>query len=146
MALPKFGKRSVRRAELIIRKAGDGLSEALKFEPVALNHGDEIYVVLRAVVVDVQHPAEDRKDPGDSDLIRRHIVDTQEITLVAETDVEPMLKAAADRIHEFRLAESLAEEQASGITRLPGAVPGVDPAGTTVDADGFVDVGPGAKA
>jgi hypothetical protein len=123
MSLPRFGKKKVTTAALIIRKTGDSLSDSLKFEPVALEHGDEVFLVVKGVVVDVHHPAEDRKEPGTSDLRRVHIVDAQEVAMVGEGDVEPLLKAAADRIAKFRVQEALAEEQAMGITRLPMAEP-----------------------
>lgn len=119
MSLPKFGSRKVRKAGLVIRKTGDGLSEALGFEPVAYAPGDVLYVVAKAVVVDVHHPAEDRKKPLEGDLIRVHIADAIEVAMVEEGDAEPLLKAADARLGEYRLAASLAEEEAAGIQRLP---------------------------
>lgn len=120
MTLPKFGRKHVRKAGLKVRKTGDGLSEMLRFAPVALFQGDEVNLVVRGVVIDVQHPSEDRKNPVDSDVIRVHIVDATEVALVQHDDIEPLLKAADEVLAEFRRKEALEEEQAAGITRLPG--------------------------
>lgn len=124
--LPEFGTRHVRKAALVVRKTGDGLSEKLAFEPEALWPGDEIYLVVKAVVVDVAHPAENRKKPGQDDLIRVHIADAVEVTMVDESIAEPMLKAADHALAAYRLAASEAEqaarleqERADGIERLP---------------------------
>lgn len=119
MALPKFGKRNVRKAGLTVRKTGDGLSEALAFEPVAYWPGDEIYLVVKAVVVDVAHPAENRKHPDQDDLTRLHIADAIEVATIEHDVAEPLLKAADAKLAEYRLAASLAEEEAAGIQRLP---------------------------
>jgi hypothetical protein len=125
--LPKFGKRNVRKAGLTVRKTGDGLSEALAFEPVAYWPGDEIYLVVKAVVVDVAHPAENRKHPDQDDLTRMHIADAIEVASIPVEVAEPLLKEADARLHEFRLAASLEEERAAGIQRLDDAL---EPTGT----------------
>lgn len=117
--LPKFGKRNVRRAGLTVRKTGDGLSEALAFEPVAYWPGDEVYLIVRAVIVDVAHPAENRKHPDQDDLTRMHIADAIEVASIDAETAEPLLKAADARLAEYRLQASLAEEAAAGISRLP---------------------------
>ncbi len=119
MALPKFGKRNVRKAALAIRKVGGGLDEALSFEPVAYWPGDRIYLIVAADVVDVQHPAENRKHPDQDDLIRMHIADAVEVATIDAETAEPLLKAADAALAEHRLAASLAEEEAQGIKRLP---------------------------
>ena len=119
MSLPNFGRRRVRKAGLAIRKVGSGLDEHLGFAPVALNVGEEVFLVVKGVVVDVHHPAENRKDPASDDLIRVHVADAIEVAMVEAAEAEPLLKAADDRLAEYRLQASLAEEAASGIMRLP---------------------------
>ena len=117
--LPKFGKRQVRKAALVVRKTGDGLSERLGFEPVTLWPGDEIFLVVKGVVVDVAHPAENRKHPDQDDLIRVHIADAVEVALVTEAEAEPLLKAADEHLAEYRRQQVLDQEKADGIVRLP---------------------------
>lgn len=119
MGLPNFGKRRVRKAALSIRKTGSGLDEKLAFEPVAFWPGDEIFLVVKGVVVDVAHPAENRKKPGQDDLIRVHIADAVEVALVAEAEAEPFLKRADDQLAEFRRQQVMDQEAAEGKVPLP---------------------------
>lgn len=119
MTLPKFEKRTVRKAALTVAKTGNGLDEALGFEPIALNVGDEIYLVVKASVYDIHHRAENRKKPDQDDLIRVHAADAVEVAMISFEEAEPLLRAADARLAEHRLAASLAEEEAQGIQRLP---------------------------
>lgn len=119
MSLPKFEKRTVRKAALTVQKTGNGLDEALGFEPIALNVGDEIWLVVKARIVAVDHKAENRKEPSNDDLIRVHVADAIEVAMIEHDEAEPLLKAADDRLAAHRLAASLAEEEAAGIQRLP---------------------------
>lgn len=119
MGLPNFGKRRVRKAALVIRKTGDGLSERLAFEPIALWPGDEIYIVAKAVVVDVAHPAENRKKPDQDDLIRVHIADAQEVAMIPYEQAEPLLKAADAELAEYRRQQVMDQEAAEGKVPLP---------------------------
>lgn len=104
--LGKFERRPVRKSSIKITRAGDGLSEALKFEPVALHVDDEVYFVLRGKVSKVQFG---KVSADDDDLARVHTIDTIEITSVEKGDVEEFLKAADARLAQRRLAESLAD-------------------------------------
>lgn len=119
MGLPKFERRNVRKAALTVAKTGNGLDEQLGFEPIALNVGDEIYLVVKARIFDIHHQAENRKNPDQDDLIRVHASDAIEVAMISEADAEPLLKAADARLAEHRVAASLAEEEAQGIQRLP---------------------------
>jgi hypothetical protein len=110
--LHKFGRQNVQRSALVIRKAGDGLSDALRLAPVELKHGDEVAIVLRGVVVEVAFPAADRKEP-DGDLVRQHIVDASEVVLVDQADVDHLLKAEAQRIRKLK-------DAAEGVEPLDG--------------------------
>jgi hypothetical protein len=108
-ALPFFERRKPRKAVVRITNAGDGLSEPLKYAPVALRYGEEVFFVLRGVVTQVNH-----KGDGEDDFDRVHTVKTTEVALIDLSDAEPLLKAAADRLHEHRLAAA-AEDHAAGV-------------------------------
>lgn len=154
--LGKFERRPVRKSSIKITKAGDGLSEALKFDPVALHVDDEVYFVLKGVVSKVQFG---KIEKDDDDLARVHTVDTIEITAVSASDVKSLLDAAAQRLHEKRLAESLADGTGSmlqgdgegGATTRPelSAVPDADGDGGDPDEPGDMPRapmwGPGAE-
>lgn len=128
--LPPFEDTPVQLSSIRIMKAGDGLSKALEFEPVALHLGDEVHFVLRGVVAQVNHKP---KEAGDSELVRLHTIDTAAITMVDRSQVAAMLDEAAERVRvqeeaaeaerEQRLLEEeeaarLAEEREAGIMRL----------------------------
>lgn len=48
--LGQFEGRDVARSRIAVKRAGDGLSEAMKIEPVLLHQGNTVYVVLECVV------------------------------------------------------------------------------------------------
>lgn len=110
--LAPFEGRPVVRSSVRITKAGDGLSDALKFAPVALHHDDEVFFVLKGVVSQVNHKPEDR----DSDeLVRVQTVEAVEIAMVDEADVTELLASAAERVRRSK-EEALKED---GIFPLP---------------------------
>lgn len=93
-----------------IRKVGDGLEDALKVDALEWHRGDEVYFVGRGKVRTVAFPPEKK----DSDkVVREHIIDATETTIVAEAVAAPILEADRERV------EKLMEELA-GVTRLPG--------------------------
>lgn len=100
--LPDYEGREVVHASMKITRAGDGLSEALQLAPVALHHGDEVHLVLKGRVIDVQHPLLKSTDDDEDRLVRKHVVETQEITIVDEDDVEAALNQAAERLADLR--------------------------------------------
>jgi len=115
--LPAYEGREVVHASMKITRAGDGLSEALQLAPVALHHGDEVHVVLKGRVIDVQHPLLKSTDADEDRLVRKHIVATEEITIVDEADVQGALNQAAERLATLR-------DEAAGREPLPGLKPG----------------------
>lgn len=96
MSLPKYRGREVTRAAIKITKAGDGLSDALHVEPVVLDHNDQVYLVLRCEVIDVQHPFADKK--ARDALVRKCILETVDVAIVDESDVAELLIKNKDRV------------------------------------------------
>lgn len=111
--LPSYEGREVVHASMKITRAGDGLSEALQLAPVALHHGDLVHVVLKGRVIDVQHPLLKSTDSDEDRLVRKHIVATEEITIVDENDVQGALNKAAEHLAALR-------DEAAGREPLPG--------------------------
>lgn len=81
----------VREVAVQITKAGDGLSDALKVNPIALDHGDEVFYLLRGRVSQVKFT---EVKPGSEDLVRVHVIVTQDITQVPEDLAVPVLRDA----------------------------------------------------
>jgi hypothetical protein len=114
--LGRFEGREVRGASVVIRNAGDGLSKALSITPEKFRDGEEVYFVLKGVVDFVSFP---NMVKGGTDKVRRHTINTEEITRVDADAVEHLLAEARQRIEAAEEAERLAEEEAAGIQRLP---------------------------
>lgn len=85
----------VLRSTVKITKAGDGLSDALKVDPIAMHRGDDVYFVLHGNVRHVAFPPE-KKDSNE--VVRQHVIDTVDIALVDEAAVDALLKANRDRV------------------------------------------------
>lgn len=111
--LPDAEGHEVAHASMKITRAGDGLSEALQLAPVALHFDEEVFIVLRGVVADVQHPKLKSTDENEQRRVRRHIVETKEITIVDADDVQGALNQAAERLATLR-------DEAAGREPLPG--------------------------
>lgn len=92
--LPLFERRKVDEARVRITKAGDGLSEALKVAPRAMQLGDEVAYVLRGTVRQVNHKTVD--DEGA--VMRLHTVEVTGITEVDEDLAEKLLNEAAEEL------------------------------------------------
>lgn len=114
--LGKFEGKDVRGSAVVIKRAGDGLSKELRINPEVIPDGATVYFVLKGEVDHVSFP---KVDKASKDKIRRHTVNTIEVTRVEAEDVEPFLEAARRRIAEAEEAERLAEEKAAGVQRLP---------------------------
>lgn len=99
MGLPEFEGRAVVRSAVKITRAGDGLSEALKLEPTALHHRDEVFFVLRGQVTQINHRPASREE---DDLVRVHTVEAQEIAMVGQAEVDELLAAERDRVKRLR--------------------------------------------
>ena len=108
--LPPFEGSAVVEARAVVRNAGDGLSEALHFEPFTIHQGDRRYLVLDVTCIDVQHPYADRKNP-DGGLARVHI-------LRAETGLFMDAEFIAEAVEKQRELIRVAREEESGIQRF----------------------------
>lgn len=96
MTLPKFEGRDVSAAQVRITGAGDGLSEALEIDPVALHLGDEVTYVLKGKVTQVNHRPISAKHP--EMMVRQHTVSAEEITGIDGEVAEEFLAEARARI------------------------------------------------
>lgn len=94
--LTPFEGKPVLSTTVAIRKAGDGLSAALKVDPEELHHGDTVYVVLETVVEKVRF---DQAKDGDG-FVRVHMLATENATLVDAELVSAHLAAQKKRIRE----------------------------------------------
>lgn len=143
VALPDFEGQGVDRSAIRITKAGDGLSAALEFQPVALHLGQRVYFVLAGEVAQINH----KPDSKDDVLVRLHTIEVVDITMVEADAVASMLDEAAERVRAWQaeqeaereriLAEEeqaarLAEEREAGIMRLDDAG---DPDGEAAEPD-----------
>lgn len=115
--LPAYEGIDVDKATVKITNAGDGLSDALKFEPVALHHGDEVFFVLKGKVVKVTHEPEGKVELDDDidELVRVHVVKTFEIAMVDEFDVSELLAKNRERIKKRK------DEEAGVMNLFPDA-------------------------
>jgi hypothetical protein len=122
--LPLFERNQVHRATVRIVKAGDGLSEALTIDPVALQLDEEVFYVLRGKVSQINH-ARSR----DGIVTRVHTVDAAAITECDGELAGKLLQAAAEEITrrkdeaagQLRLDEERAaaeREQADKVTQI----------------------------
>jgi hypothetical protein len=108
--LPDFEGLPCVVSSVALRNAGDGLSAAMKVEPVVLHKGDVVDVLTRCVVIDVQHPPVDRDKP-EGPCARKHILRAGTSTII---DLDVANEAIKDQAEKIRLWE---EEQA-GIQAL----------------------------
>lgn len=107
--LTPFEGHDVARATMKITKAGDGLSDAMRLDPMELHHGEEVYAVIKGRVSKVNFPP----IPGAEGLLsREHVVNAEEIAIVAPDEVEELLTRERDRIERLK-------EEAAGVERLP---------------------------
>jgi hypothetical protein len=101
VGLEPFENKPVIRCEVKITKAGDGLSDALKVDPVELHVNERVFYVLEAEVDQVGFR---RVSAGGSDMRRVHTLVVQRITAVDGADVRAYLDDA-----EQHLRRALAE-------------------------------------
>jgi hypothetical protein len=105
--LPAFEGHDARKSQLRITKAGDGLSEALSLGPRHWSLDDEVYLVMRAQVTQINHRVEKDSD----DVIRVHTAEALEVTEVNGKDVKAFLEAESERVQKLR-------DEKSGQTNL----------------------------
>jgi len=114
--LPSFEGREVREMAIIVNKAGDGLSDALKVDKVPHHHGDEVFLVLRTFVTKVNHV---EVKPGSDDLRRVETLTAQDAFEVDESDIGPLFRRAKDTVRRKL-------DEAAGIVPLFAASSGDD--------------------
>lgn len=95
----EFEGARVTGARIVITKAGDGLSDSLKVDPVTLHKGEIVTFVLRGRVRKLGFPPAhvDKGEPSD-DVVREHTIDTLDIAIVPEAAVAKMLEDERDRV------------------------------------------------
>lgn len=95
--LSQFENHDVVGTTIKVTKAGDGLSAALKVEPIEYEHGEDVYVVLKTKVANIQFvPSKDNPES----LIRLHTLETSEATVVDGGKVKAVLAAQRKKIAE----------------------------------------------
>lgn len=90
--LPPFESNNVANAKVRITRAGDGLSEALKVEPRAIQLGEQVYYVLSGECVQVNHVEKDEV------LTRVHTIAAERITEIDGETANKMLANAAEAL------------------------------------------------
>ncbi|WP_375490255.1 hypothetical protein [uncultured Jatrophihabitans sp.] len=89
--LPDFESETVARASVKITNAGDGLSEALKVDPIALHMNDVVYYVLRGEVTQINH-----RTDRDDEIVRVHTVKADQISPIDAGAAQKFLQAYAE--------------------------------------------------
>lgn len=105
--LGDFEGRKITKTTIAVTNAGDGLSQALKIDPILLHQGDKVYVVLEAVVGKVTF------DPYDDGVAARVQTLKAGVATIMDSDV---VKRAID---EQRVKNERAAEKEDGVRRLP---------------------------
>lgn len=132
--LPAFEGKPVLKMAARVTGAGDGLSDPLAVGGEPHHHGDEVFIVLRCEVSQINHKPAQRDDPDH--LVRVETYSAIEGTLVGADDVSHLLEASAEKVREAKEAEEaarqaqlledeeaarLAEEREAGIMTLDDA-------------------------
>lgn len=95
--LSKFERREVLSSTVAVTGAGDGLSQAMKVDPIELHHQETVYVVLECEVSKVRFdPVKD----ADGALQRVHVLKAGRATLVDKELVEAALNEQSRKIDE----------------------------------------------
>lgn len=115
--LAEFEGDKVVGTTVAIRGAGDGLSKALKIEPVALHRGKRVCVILETLV----GPIGFVPVPGvDGVVTRKHDLLTEVATIVDYDLVADLLTAQRAKLVAEEERVKLEKEAAKGVQRLPG--------------------------
>jgi len=133
VTLPAFEGAKVTKSAIRLTKAGDGLSEALEVEPKTWHLGDEIALVVRGTVTQVNH----RTIQGT--VTRLHTVEASEAAEVPLEQAETNIADAHERIERLR-DERSGQQRIDAEAKDPGPLHVVDGGGvvaTPADADPF---------
>lgn len=114
--LPDYGGRKVTRTAIKVTNAGDGLSQGVAIDPVVLDLGTEVFVVLQCTVD--SHEMDRVMDKGSDTglLVLQQVLKAGTGAIVDGDLVRDAIAAQAEKIR-------LAKEAAKGISRLPGDDP-----------------------
>ncbi len=105
--LGKFEGKPVHGTRIAVTRAGDGLSEAMKVDPIILHQGDTVYVVLECAVDKVRFDPIDKTDG----VARVHLLKAGTATLIDGDAVRSALDEQRERI-------TLAKEADQGVQRI----------------------------
>jgi len=126
--LGEFEGRTILSTTIQITNAGDGLSAAMKVDPIILHHGEKRYVVLEVDVDKIRFdPIKDTQG-----VARVHVLKASTATFIDAAAVEEAIEAQREKIDR-------ANEKAQGITRLPLPDELMIQHGEGEHADGLVD-------
>lgn len=112
--LGKFEGKPVIATDVVLRGTGDGLSSAMRVDPMVHKHGERVVIAIEAIVQQVRHDPDDKSEP-DGDQVRVHIMKAETATILetdAAGDVQVALDAQRERIQRAKDAEE-------GVMRLP---------------------------
>lgn len=104
--LTPFENHEVVGTSIKVTNAGDGLSQALKVEPIEYDRGETVYVLLETTAEKITFVAS--KDDNEK-LIREHVLKASRGTVVDPGKARPIMKATQKKIDE-----------AEGLAQLPG--------------------------
>ena len=99
-SLKPFHSQAVVATSIALTNAGDGLSKAVQTDPIELNIGDRVYLVIEA---DVSKVAFTPISPLSGELQRIHTLRAGTATIVDAVHVEELLEE--QRVKNLRLAE-----------------------------------------
>jgi hypothetical protein len=134
-----FGGQSVAAVAVKVTNAGDGLSEAMRVDPVDLRFGQRVYQVIEGFVTKAEVAPANHLDPQ-GDVIVKYTIKAGTSTLVDQGTVIEAIDITRNRILRAQ-EEAAAQKQLEGTERpVEGAPPAQDdPDGFGTDADGFHD-------
>lgn len=111
--LPKFQGRDVNEMTGAFRKAGDGLSDKMQFDPTPHEAGDEVFHILRSIVGGINHKPTALLINAPFVRVEDYVV--QEAVEVDGEDIKAYLEQAKAAINAAKEAEAI--ERGDGVTR-----------------------------
>jgi hypothetical protein len=144
-----FGGQEVASVAVKVTNAGDGLTEALRVDPVDLAFGQRVYQVIEGFVVKAEVIPQNHLDPQ-GPVVVKYVIKAGTSTLVDEATVIAAIDLTRNRVLAAQEAASDAK-QLEGMERpVEGAPEWKDPEGSELDEAGFHDpalavAGDGAK-
>lgn len=128
-----FGGQEVAAVAVKVTNAGDGLSEAMRVDPVDLRFGQRVYQVIEGFVVKAEVTPENHLDPA-GPVVLKYTIKAGTSTLVDEATVREAIDLTRNRILAAQEAAS-AQLQVEGLERPVEGPPEME----TDDGAGFHD-------